>query len=315
MKLKLLDLLSEDTYVSGEIIAQRLNVSRTAVWKQIKVLRDLGYNIDSVKNKGYRLISKPDIPIEEEVTRNLKTKIIGKKIQYFKTINSTNLYARKLLEKNIEEGTVVVADIQTHGRGRKKRTWSSPSGGLWFSVILYPNIPPQNAMLITMASSVAVAQGIQEVTGLKPVIKWPNDLLLNNKKVCGILTELDAEIDKLKYIVVGIGINVNNPIDIELKDIGISLFQEARKKLSRVNLLKVILKNLDELYHKLNSEDYNFIRELWFSYSKIIGKEIRVTTEKSNFTGIVTNIDDNGSLILETKDGFIKIVSGDIEYL
>jgi BirA family biotin operon repressor/biotin-[acetyl-CoA-carboxylase] ligase len=315
MKLKLLDLLSEDTYVSGEIIAQRLNVSRTAVWKQIKVLRDLGYNIDSVKNKGYRLISKPDIPIEEEVTRNLKTKIIGKKIQYFKTINSTNLYARKLLEKNIEEGTVVVADIQTHGRGRKKRTWSSPSGGLWFSVILYPNIPPQNAMLITMASSVAVAQGIQEVTGLKPVIKWPNDLLLNNKKVCGILTELDAEIDKLNYIVVGIGINVNNPIDIELKDIGISLFQEARKKLSRVNLLKVILKNLDELYHKLNSEDYNFIRELWFSYSKIIGKEIRVTTEKSNFTGIVTNIDDNGSLILETKDGFIKIVSGDIEYL
>jgi len=244
-----------------------------------------------------------------------RTKIIGKKIQYFKTINSTNLFIKKLLKKNVGEGTVVVADVQTHGHGRKKRIWSSPSGGLWFSVILYPDIPPQNAMLITMASSVAVAQGIQEVTGLKPVIKWPNDLLLKEKKVCGILTELDAEIDKINYIIVGIGINVNNPIDEELKEIGISLFQEVRTKISRVELLRTILKYLDDLYHKINLADYNVIRKLWFSYSKIIGKEIKVTTEKSNFTGIVTSIDESGCLILETKDGSVKIVSGDIENL
>jgi BirA family biotin operon repressor/biotin-[acetyl-CoA-carboxylase] ligase len=315
MKLKVLELLSENTFVSGEIIAQKLNVSRTAIWKQIQVLRDLGYDIKSIKNKGYQLISKPDIPIEEEVTRNLKTKIIGKKIHYFKAINSTNLYAKKLLEKDVEEGTMIIADVQTQGRGRKKRTWSSPIGGLWFSVILYPNIPPQNAMLVTMAGSIAVAQGINEVTGLKPVIKWPNDLLLNNKKVCGIFTELDAEMDKINYIIMGIGINVNNPIDKELRDIGISLIQEVGKKLSRVNLLKTILKYLDELYHKLKLEDYNFIRDLWFSYSKIIGKKIRVTTEKSNFIGIVTNIDNSGCLVLETKNGPIKIVSGDIKYL
>ena len=170
-------------------------------------------------------------------------------------------------------------------------------------------------MLITMASSVAVAQGIQEVTGLKPVIKWPNDLLLNKKKVCGILTELDAEIDKINYIIVGIGINVNNPIDEELKEIGISLFQEVRTKISRVELLRTILKYLDDLYHKINLADYNVIRKPWLSYSKIIGKEIKVTTEKSNFTGIVTSIDESGCLILETKDGSVKIVSGDIENL
>jgi len=199
MKKSLLDFLVEGRFVSGEKLASNLGISRTAVWKKINILRNFGYNIQSVKNKGYLLVSRPDIPIPEEIRTDLDSKIIGRKIHYFKEINSTNLYAKKLVHEGAQEGTVVVADIQLSGRGRKDRTWSSPSGGLWFSIVLYPQLPPEKGMIVTMTASVAVAQAIKEITGLNPNIKWPNDILLDNKKVCGVLTEIDAEIDRINY--------------------------------------------------------------------------------------------------------------------
>ena len=315
MREKILELLDKGVFVSGEKIAQRLGVSRTAVWKQVKSLQELGYTIESVRNKGYRLIVRPDVLIPEEIKKGLNTRIIGREIRYFKTISSTNAYAKQLVEKNIQEGTIVVADVQTKGRGRKNRTWSSNYGGLWFSFVLYPHIPPERGMLVTMASSVAVAHAIKENTNLNPIIKWPNDLLIHNKKICGILTELDAEMDRINYSIVGIGLNVNNELDVDLKKIASSIYLETGIQIPRVRLLRSILTYFDEQYDALKSDNYEKIRNDWFTYANIIGKKIQVQTEKTTTTGTVSTIDDSGCLILETNQGSIRIVSGDVTYL
>ncbi len=315
MKKSLLDFLVEGSFVSGEKLASNLGISRTAVWKKINSLRNFGYNIKSIKNKGYLLVSRPDIPIPEEIKTGLDSKIIGREIYYFKEINSTNLYAKKLIHEGAQEGTVIVSDIQLSGRGRKDRTWSSPMGGLWFSIILYPQLPPEKGMIVTMTASVAVAQAIKEITGLNPNIKWPNDIMLNNKKVCGVLTELDAEIDRINYSIIGIGINVNNEIAEDLKDIAISLKSIFGDQISRVKLLQSILKFLDENYLKLAEKDNKIIRELWLSFANIIGREILVNDEKEKISGIVIDVDDSGCLILDTDKGQVRIVSGDITFL
>lgn len=315
MRDKLLKLLKKDCFISGEQLSKKLNVSRTAVWKQIKALQELGYEIYSVKNKGYQLISKPDIPIPEEITPELNTRIVGKKIFYFNTLPSTNSIAKQKIKENIPEGTVIVSEVQTNGKGRKNRTWYSPKGGLWFSVVLYPHIPPQNGMLITMASSVSVAQAIKKITGLNPIVKWPNDLLLKGKKICGILTELDAEMDRINYAVVGIGINVNNPLSKELQEKATSLIQETGAPVSGVKLLRSILKYLDRNYGKLISKEHDSIRELWFSHTNIIGRKIQVQDEKTVVEGVVTDVDISGCLILDTEDGRVRVVSGDLTYL
>ena len=261
------------------------------------------------------MISRPSYFTIDKVTQKLYTQIIGKKVFHFKEINSTNLYVKKLVKDGIEEGTVVIADIQTRGRGRKNRIWSSLEGGLWFSILLYPNISPQYGMLITMASSIAVAQGIKDITDLTPEIKWPNDILISKQKVCGILTELESKEKKINYAVVGIGINVNNLLNDDLQNIATTLKQEVGNHISRIELLKSILKRYDENYHRLISGDYNFIRDLWLQYSNIIGKKIQVKDEKIVETGIVSDIDDNGYLILDTNHGKVRIISGDVKYL
>ena len=316
MRYEILKQLDSNNFISGELLAKKLEVSRTAIWKHIKTLKKQGYKIESVKNKGYRLISKPDILYPEEIKNNLSTKIIGKKIFYFDTIDSTNIYAKNLLKKQTGEGTVVIAGIQKKGRGRKKRQWFSPKGGLWFSIILYPNVPPHHGMLVTMTISVSIAIALNKVLGFATVIKWPNDLLLNNKKVCGILTELDAEIDKINYCIVGIGINVNNKIDPELKDIATSLkIENKNKQVFKVELLKQILLEIDHNYIHLLNKNFNYIRNLWFSFSNIIGKKIRVNSEDGIYNGTVTGIDDSGCLMLDCSGKNMRIVSGDITYL
>ena len=314
MKLDILNLLDETDYMSGVELSKKLKISRTAVWKQIQILKDLGYKIEAVKNKGYKLISRPDIPLSEEISFNLKTKIIGSNILYFKSLSSTNLYAKNLIKNKPIEGTVIIADTQTKGRGRKNRSWFSPEGGLWFSIILYPKIPTQYAMLVTMATSISLVQAINKLTGLSPNIKWPNDLLLKNKKICGILTELDAEMDRINYSIVGVGINVNNYIENDLKDKAASIVNFYNKNVSRVDLLKLFLRYFDTNYSKLISKDFGFIRNLWLVYSDIIGKKIKLKREDSEIVGIVEDIDDTGCLILNVDDKKIKVVSGDLEF-
>jgi BirA family biotin operon repressor/biotin-[acetyl-CoA-carboxylase] ligase len=315
MKFEIIHLLKDNDFISGEFISKKLNISRTAVWKQIQNLKKFGYNIESVKNKGYRLLSKPDIPIPEEVSFGLNTKIVGKKIHYFKSLKSTNSYAKELVQNDAEEGSIVVADIQTTGRGRKNRSWYSPDGGLWFSIILYPNISIQYAMYLTMAISASIVQAINELTGLSPQIKWPNDLLMDGKKICGILTELDAEMDQINHSIVGVGINVNNSISDDLKDKAASICDINNSYISRVELLRLILKYFDINYFKLQSKDYEFIRNLWFLYADIVGRKVKLKGEKSVIEGVVQNIDDTGGLIIENNEGKIRVVSGDLEYI
>jgi BirA family biotin operon repressor/biotin-[acetyl-CoA-carboxylase] ligase len=251
----------------------------------------------------------------EEIISELKTKIIGKKIYQFETIDSTNLFAKKLIRDGIGEGAVVVADVQLRGRGRKNRTWSSPIGGLWFSVILYPNITPEKGMMVTMSASIAVSQAIKEVTNLNSEIKWPNDILIDGKKVCGIITEIDTDSDKINYMLVGIGINVNNEIEDTLQNIAISLKQKSYKNISKAKLLHSILKFFNDNYIKMNSGNFELNRNLWLSFSNIIGKKIRVKDGDEEIEGIVKDIDESGYLILETSKGITRIICGDIEYL
>ena len=315
MREKILELLNKKDFVSGKNLAMQLKVSRTAIWKQIKILQNYGYDIESVKNRGYRLVSRPDIPRSEEISPYLNTEFIGKKIVYFEKIDSTNIYAKKLVKEGVSEGCVVVAGMQEKGRGRKDRIWSSPEGGLWFSVILYPRIPPQNAMILTMAVSVSVVEAIIKHTNLKPVIKWPNDVLVKGKKICGILTELDAEMDWINYAVIGIGINVNNSISKGLMDIATSLKIETKKNCSIVELFADILNNFDKKYSSIKFSNFKCIRDSWFSYANIIGKNIRVDTENLTLEGIVIDVDSDGCLIIDSSKGKIKLACGDITIL
>jgi len=315
MKEIILHELNKKKFISGEKLAKSLNVSRTAVWKHIKALKQIGYEIETVKNKGYRLISSPDVPIESELKQNLKTRIIGSNIEYKKSVYSTNLIAKNLASNKIQDGTVVIAEKQTKGRGRKQRQWYSPEGGLWFSIILYPNLPPGDGILVTMAASVSVAEAIQKSTGLIPIIKWPNDILIDGKKVCGILTEFDAEMDRVNYVVVGIGINVNNELSKDISKIAASLRQLNGSKVSRVNLLKLILTKFDEMYNEILSGNYRFVRDSWSTFANIIGKKIKVAGERGDIEGYVTSVDEHGCIIIETPERKIRVLSGDVTYL
>ena len=316
MRDEILHLLKDDEFVSGTNIAENLGISRTAVWKQIKSLQRLGYKIESVKNKGYKLLYRPDVPIPEEIHGDLNTRIVGRKIVYFKTLSSTNLYARKLAEDGVDEGTIVVADVQHHGRGRKGRLWFSLAEGLWFSIILSPNIPPQQSMILTMNASISVAQAIKEVTGLDPMIKWPNDVLINGKKVCGVLTEIDAEIDQIKHSVVGIGVNVNNKLSEGLYGKATTLKEELGFSVSKVELLRCILKHFDKNYMILLDGNCDFIRDKWVSMSNIVGKKVTIREDKKTIKGLVSEVDIDGCLILQTdNDDVQRIYTGDVEYL
>ncbi len=315
MKKEILEILNDKEYISGEKIGKKLNVSRTSVWKQINNLKKMGYVIESVKNKGYKIKSRPDIPLELEIKRNLNTEVIGRKIKYFKTLPSTNTYAKKNIEKNLNDGTIIISKVQTKGRGRKNRFWSSNKGGLWFSIVLYPDISPDRGIFITMSASISIYKAIKEKTGIDSEIKWPNDILINKKKLCGILTEFDAETDKINYAIVGIGINFDNDIKDSLKNIATSIKRESKKKISRVDFLKSIIENFDFYYSYVKKGEYDKIRKEWLKYSKIIGKKIKVTQNKESLIGIVEKVDKNGFLILNTKKEKIRILSGDIEYI
>jgi BirA family biotin operon repressor/biotin-[acetyl-CoA-carboxylase] ligase len=241
--------------------------------------------------------------------------IIGRQLFYYPSLSSTNNYAKKLLNNNVVEGTIIVAEKQLEGRGRKSREWCSPKNGLWFSVILYPNISPQKAMYITMVASISIVKAIKEICNINTKIKWPNDILCNGKKICGILTELDAEIDKINYVIIGIGINVNNRIPTTLSESATSLKNEIGIKISRVNLICSILTHFDEIYKKILKKDFDSIKKSWLNNAKIVGMKISVHGENKTIKGIVAGIDDNGCLLLKSKKGTQQVVSGDIKYL
>ncbi|ABR50606.1 biotin--acetyl-CoA-carboxylase ligase [Alkaliphilus metalliredigens QYMF] len=317
MKDKILKELYEhqENHISGEYLRKKLNVSRTAVWKQIQSLKEEGYVIETMSRKGYRLLEQRDEILPGGVKFNLNTREIGKEIKYFDTIDSTNTYS-KTIALEVPHGTIVMSDEQVGGRGRLGRNWSSPKGeGIWMSLILKPGIPPNEGMKVSHIAAAAVCKGIREITGLEALVKWPNDIVINGKKVCGILTEVAGELNEIHYLIVGIGINVNN-IDFptELEEKASSLLIEGKKKYDRKELIVKIISIFEKFYDSFIKEgSLEEVLRLCRQYSALIGREVVIIKGGSQEAAKVLGMTDEGFLEVELSDGRIEhIFSGEV---
>jgi len=318
---EILQLLRESSsaFLSGEEISHRLKVSRTAVWKRINHLRNLGYEIGASTRSGYRLIRSPDLLTPSEIKPLLKTKWIGKKIHHFHSLDSTNSKAYQLALNGAEEGEVVIAESQEKGRGRLGRQWFSPPFlNLYLSVILRPKIPPHQASLITLMAAVATADAIQKFSGLLPLIKWPNDILLRDRKVAGLLNEIHSEMDRIHFVILGIGVNFNveeKMFPKEIRAAATSLKNEMRRPISRKVFLQFLLLELERWYTIFLREGSAVILKAWRDRAHIQGKRVKVTSFGESVVGTAIDVDSDGALILETTDGKRKrVVAGDVEY-
>lgn len=319
VKNKVLKILKDsgNDFISGEKISEDLGVSRAAIWKYINAIKEDGYEIEAISRKGYRIISAPDILTFEEIKDFLNTQQIGKNIIYCDSIGSTNSKAKELAEAGKEHGTVVISEEQTSGRGRLGRNWVSPKyKGIWMSIILRPNIITENIAQITLLGAAAVQQAIMEM-GIKTGIKWPNDIVLNSKKVCGILTEMSGEIDHINYIVMGIGINVNleeEDVPLELKDMATSLKLQSGIHVNRKVLLANVLNIFEELYNDfVQSGNIKEIIEICRKNSILIGKEIQLIYKGKETTAKALDISDDGELVIKNQQGIVEyIVSGEV---
>jgi len=318
MEIKIIKLLKENknSFISGEEISRKLNVSRTAIWKHITHLRQCGYEISATPHNGYCLEKVPDKLLADEISYELKTKILGKKIYAYNSAESTNVIAYNLAEQSEAEGTLIVAEKQTKGKGRMGRHWVSPVGcGIYMSLILKPKISPVEAGKITLMSSVAVAKTIRNITGIAAVIKWPNDVYIGKAKVCGILTEMSAEMDMINFIIMGIGININTP-QSSLPDIATSLFIETRQKVNRIVFLQAMLWEIETYYNKLVKGCFSDIINDWRDLSMTLGKRIKVEWRGQMIHGQAMDIADSGALIVRDDFGFSHhILSGDVSVI
>ena len=319
VRTKLIEAFSDvnGTFISGQQIADYIGCSRTAVWKHIEELRTEGFVVEAVRNKGYRIIFTPEKVTANEIQLGLQTKTLGKMIHYEESVETTQKIARTLANDGVPEGTLVVAEEQLGGKGRLMRNWYSPKfSGIWMSLILRPKIPFHQAPQLTLIAAVAVAQAIEHTTSLKPQIKWPNDILINRKKVTGILTELQAESDRIHSVIIGIGINVNqekSDFPEELQEIATSLLIEDGKKVSRARVIQEVLVRLEALYEQFLDEGFLPIKHLWESYAISLGKEIKATTVNDTIVGKAIGITDEGVLLVEDRSGKVhSIYSADI---
>lgn len=318
MEEKILRLFKEspDAYLSGEQISSSLNISRSAFWKHIEKMRSLGYEFDAVPHLGYQLRKIPDKLYPQEITFGLKTQRIGKEITYYDRVGSTNTAAYSLAKAGAVEGAVVLAESQDKGRGRLSRQWLSPKQkGLYMSVILRPKITPFQAPKITLVAAVSTALAIRDVAGVSAVIKWPNDILLGKKKIGGILTEMEAEPDSVKFLIIGIGINVNTRLSELPKGAG-SIFEASGKKSSRVELARAILERLEDNYTILKKDGFAPIRREWRNLSVTLGRRVRATCMHRRIEGEATDIDSDGALKIRLDNGFYeKVLAGDLVLL
>lgn len=307
-----------DSFLSGQYIADLIGCSRTAVWKHIEELRKDGFQLEAVRKKGYRIVKTPDMIKPDEIRLGLKTKYIGQNIHYEESVNSTQKIAHRLAYEGAPAGTVVIAEEQLTGRGRMDRKWHSPKyTGIWMSLILRPNLSLTKAPQLTLLAAVSVVQAIEEVIGLSPEIKWPNDILINGKKITGILTELQAEADRINSIIMGIGINVNQQLGDfpeELQKTASSLYIETGNKISRAELIRSVFTHFEKMYELYLTEGFYPIKLLWESYAISIGKQIKARTLTATIEGKALGITEDGVLQLEDENGNIhSIYSADIE--
>ena len=304
--------------VSGAQLADELAISRAAIWARMDELRKVGFDIEASPHFGYRLVGEPDALLGDDLLARLgKTNVVGRDIQVFEQTTSTNDVAEKLARDGVKEGVVVFAESQTKGRGRLGRKWMSPTRkGLWFSVLLRPNLRPQETTQLTVIAATALRRAIKAVTGRSAEVKWPNDLQFAGKKVAGILTEMSAEVDRVRHIILGIGVDVNQSaaeFPPELRDLATSLKSETGEEISRAELATEILRELDFDYARICAGKFPEIADEWEAACVTIGKNVTVHVGDRKFTGRAESLDDDGALLLRTEHGRLeRIIGGDV---
>lgn len=318
---RLLELLVEagPNWVSGEEISRRLGVTRTAVWKQIESLRAAGYLLEAQTRRGYRLVGSPDLVTPAEVARGLCTARMGRQIEYRETVGSTNDLARHLARAGAPDGQVVIADEQTAGKGRLGRSWTTPRGSaLAMTLVLRPALPPHHAPRITLAAAVAVAEAVRSETGLPAGIKWPNDLQVRGRKFCGILTEMEADMDRVEFVVCGMGLNVNltrEDLPAEVQETATSLAAEAQRTIARAPLARAILTRFEAVYADLTGGCFSAVLERWRELSVTLGRQVSVrsVTGAPTLHGMAEDLDSDGALLVRSEEGGLhRVVAGEV---
>lgn len=317
MKSEILRLLKEnDAYISEQQLCEHFHVSRTAVWKVIEQLKKEGYQIEAVRNKGYRLIDSPDVMSRAEIESLMNTTWAGKKVVYYDETDSTNNQAKAYGEKGEAHGTLFVADMQASGKGRRGRVWVSPAGSsIYMTILLHPDVLPTKAPQLTLVMAMAVAEGIRKVTGLETKIKWPNDIIVHGRKVCGILTEMSTEIDYINYVVIGVGINVNQEtFPEEIRDTATSLKIETGSSVRRSVLIATIMECFEQFYEVfMTTEDLSGLQERYNAMLVNLGREVRVLEPGNEYEAHALGINRTGELIVRTVDGQEKeIYAGEV---
>lgn len=302
---RILELLRrQEGFLSGEDIGRELSITRAAVWKGIKKLREEGYEIEAVTNRGYRLTNPETMYNKRELEQGLKTKTMGQSIYFYEETDTTNNRARELALEGAPEGTLVVAEKQTAGRGRRGKVWESPLGtGIWMSLVLRPQIMPAEASVLTLLCGLATAEAIEAETGLSAGIKWPNDILINGKKAVGILTEMDCEMSEVHFVIPGIGINVNTAsFPPEIAEIATSLYLECGKTVSRRRLVHKVLERLEEHYETfLRTGSFAAMLENYRKHCITLGKEVHVLGREPFFAEAL-DITPEGELLVRRAD-------------
>jgi len=316
MRELILKTLKREKHISGQELGKRLNISRTAVWKHINELRNRGYQIDSSPKSGYSFIKSTTLLLPEEIEPDLNTQLMGKHILHYVEVPSTQDIAAELAIDGVPEGTLVITEMQTKGRGRKGRTWISLPEGVFLSLILRPNLTPSRVAQIPLIAGIALVKAIKQTTSLQPVIKWPNDIIISNKKVGGILTEMSSEIDSVNYIVMGIGINVNTPTSLLAEPtagIAASLIDECGEYVSRAKLVQCFLCEFEIIYKIFLASGFPSVKDEWKALNNTIGSQVKVNDGVKDIEGKAIDIDNDGFLLVRQKSGDIsKIISGDV---
>ena len=305
--------------MSGQDLSDVLKISRVAVWKHIKKIQTLGYKIESKQKLGYRLIDNTEKLLPWEITRDLKTKLIGKRVYYFEEIDSTQNFAQNIAADKKENGTIIIAEKQTSGRGRLDRKWTSPKGGIWFSLIIHPKFDVSSSTLIPILSAVALSKSIKSVLDIETEVKWPNDITMNGKKVAGVLVDASFQTNSIDYLILGIGIN----FDIDTKKLekrltktpnfyGIDSLRGKEDKTPPKKLLKEFLLQFEKNLFQLDKGEKSKIIKEWTKRAAGIGKKITINTSNGKISGISQGIDNDGALKIKTRNEIKKIYVGDV---
>ena len=305
-------------FLSGQDMSDILKISRVAVWKDIKKIRSLGYKVESKQNIGYRLVDFSKLPLPWEIKEDLNTEFLGERIYYFNTIDTTQNFAMKIASKKNENGSIVISKKQTGGRGRMKRKWKSPVGGIWMSIIVHPKFDVTYTTLIPIAASLALCIAIEKTLKINTKLKWPNDITLKGKKVAGVLTDASITSNHIESVVLGIGINFKiNPNELESSIKKTPNFYGVttlvKKNESMVPLIKQFLYELENVLKLINSAQIKKIRNEWTKRSSTIGKNISIVTNDGHVRGRALKIDNDGGLVISKGKKTERVLVGDVK--